>query len=118
MLRADMRESMGPPTLAFALKFYCGIGLNESFQHATSYHCHGGPSIHLQSPDSFYAIQSFDSRKFVDPEIDEVAVSSLANSYVSHVYFHTKHKVPLSSLYGTFARQYCPSVYQLLKYDF
>ena len=116
--RPDMRESMGPPSLGFALKFYCSIGLNVSFQHATPYQCHDGPSIQLQNPDSFYAIQSVDSRKFVDPEIDEAVLSSLANSYISHIYFHTKHKVPLGSLYATFARQYCPSIYQILKHDF
>ena len=113
-----MRESMGPPSLAFALKFYCNIGLNASFQHATPYNCHDGTSIHLQPPESFYAIQSASSRKFVEPEIDSLALNGLSKSYLSHVYFHTKHKVPLSSLYASLARQYCPATYEVLKEDF
>lgn len=109
---------MGPPALGFALKFYCGIGLNTSFQHTTPYACYGGVPIQLQQPESFYAIPSEESWKFVEPHIDNAAVDRLANSYLTHVYFHTRNKVPLSSLYGTLARQYCPSIYKVLRKDF
>lgn len=115
-----MRESMGPPSLGLAVKFYCGMGMNDAFQHASPYSCAHNRSIHLQSPDSFYAIRSEASQVFVRPEVDVAWASKLlSKSYLSHVYFHAKHKVPLDSLYSTLARQFCPTVYnQFLQFDF
>lgn len=114
-----MRESMGPPTLGLALKYYCKIQQNSSFTHEAPYHCHKGDAIQLSAPEAFYAIQAHESAKFVEPHIDDEMLQRLDSSYLSHIYFHTKHRVPQTSLYASLARQYCPSVYaEALSHDF
>ena len=102
---------MGPPSLGLAIKLYCNVKLNDSFQHETAYKCQGNQRIHLHPPESFYAIKSFESSKFVQSQMEPEAVEALRTSYLSHVYFHTRHRIPPSSLYASLARSYCPTVY-------
>jgi Alpha 1,4-glycosyltransferase conserved region len=110
-IRVDFRETMGPPALAFAFKLYCNIGQENRLDHSKPYDCRNGHRLHLQPPDAFYGIGHDESSLFFNRHFNDSTVSKLSRSYLSHVYFHTKHKVPLTSLFATLARQYCPTVY-------
>ena len=110
---------MGPPALGLAFQLYCKIEQGDSFRHSTPYICHDGHLLRLQSPDAFYGIGHDESALFFESRFNSSTVDKLKNSYVSHIYFHTKHTVPPNSLMAALARSYCPIVYrQALQDDF
>lgn len=104
--------SMGPPRLATAFQLYCGLNITEKLRTG-AFACRNGTQLSLLDPDSFFPVKHFEMYTFFTETFGYFDHDVLLRrSYLAHVYGAGWGKpAPLTSLYASLARHYCPATW-------
>lgn len=112
--KPDEYISLGPATLTDSIKYFCD---RTELPAEQTFSCKNSSMI-LQSPRAFYAINNRRQNAFYHPQADQSDLEDLRSSYLSHIYDAGNRKsVPSESLYGSLAREFCPTTYSMALAD-
>ena len=108
----EQRMSIGPPKLAAAYQLYCGLKLRSRLRTGL-FKCHNNTENNLLDPDSIFPVKHYEMYTFFTETFGYFDHNILLQrSFLTHVYGAGWGKpAPLTSLYASLARQYCPSTW-------